>query len=435
MRVFASRDAIVAVCRPLPARHRPKNNFQVCRLSLRERSGFRGAKGNTIGTMRIGLVLEEFDPSSGGLAQWTWQFCSHLLRRGHEVHVVARRFAPFADAADIVRHPVEPSAKRLRFAQAAEATLRTLPLDVIHDMGAGWHCDVFQPHGGSWASVTGRKLLLHDPWVRPLKRWVDRLLPRHREFQQLLRRQYSTRGQVFVAISQTVADDFRRLHGVPDEAIRLIYNGVDTDRFSPAHRATHRGATRSRLGLDDRTVVALAVAHNFRLKGIPALLGAVRHLVQQRLPSHLVVVGGKHLAGWQRKAGFLGIQHAVTFVGSVDDTVPYYSAADLFVHPTFYDPCSLVLLEAAASGLPIITTRCANGAAELLTDGADALLVSRPGDAQELAGKMQMLLDDRRRLELGSAARSLAIQHTFHRNVEEMLSLYRERTERRRRAA
>ena len=71
-------------------------------------------------------------------------------------------------------------------------------------------------------------------------------------------------------------------------------------------------------------------------------------------------------------------------VGPIDNPVPYYAAADVFVLPTFYDPCSLSVSEAAASGLPSVTTRF-NGAAELLTEGVDGFVISDPADDAELA--------------------------------------------------
>ena len=91
-------------------------------------------------------------------------------------------------------------------------------------------------------------------------------------------------------------------------------------------------------------------------------------------------------------AARLGVGAAVEFVGPVEHTLPYYAAADIYIHPTIYDTCSLVVLEAAACGLPVVTTRC-NGAAELFHDGVDVLLASDPADAEELAGRVQLLMD------------------------------------------
>jgi UDP-glucose:(heptosyl)LPS alpha-1,3-glucosyltransferase len=124
------------------------------------------------------------------------------------------------------------------------------------------------------------------------------------------------------------------------------------------------------------------------------------------------------------------LSEQVVFAGRVDDPLPYYAAADCYVHPTYYDPCSLVVLEAAACGLPLITSRY-NGASELFRDGDDVLLVNNPADDAEMAGAMRMLLDGSARRRLGAAARTTILQHSFHRNVDQILEIYREILDRR----
>jgi UDP-glucose:(heptosyl)LPS alpha-1,3-glucosyltransferase len=232
------------------------------------------------------------------------------------------------------------------------------------------------------------------------------------------------RVNTIVALSQTVADDLSRLHGVRQDQIQIIYNGVDCQRFSPAHRHHHRDSIRRGLRVDDQQVLLLFAAHNFRLKGLLELLAVVARLVANRRPVRLAVAGGKRLAHWRRSVARLGLADHVTFIGTVSDVVPYYAAADVFVHPTYFDPCSLVLLEAAASGLPIVTTRRHNGAAELFRDGEDMLMVNDPFDSEALYERLDFLCDERVRLRLGSAARKVALEHTFERNVRELLSLY-----------
>ena len=96
--------------------------------------------------------------------------------------------------------------------------------------------------------------------------------------------------------------------------------------------------------------------------------------------------------------------------------VPYYAAADVYVHPTIYDTCSLVVLEAAACGLPVVTTRC-NGAAELFHDGDDILLVADPADDETFAAAVEGLLDPAAHRAIGDAARRTATANTFDRNV------------------
>ena len=104
------------------------------------------------------------------------------------------------------------------------------------------------------------------------------------------------------------------------------------------------------------------------------------------------------------------------------------------MHPSFYDSCSLVLLEAAASGLPLLVSR-ENGAAELLTDGVEGLLLADPADAHALAEQLQRMLEPSLREPMGIAARQLAAQHTLQRNYEEILAIYQQTAQSRRMAA
>jgi len=373
--------------------------------------------------MRIALVIEHFDPRRGGAEQWATQFASQLLCCGHEVHVIARRFGPRAAAIPITPHRLRGVASRPAFAAAAQAELLKLAPDIIHDMGCGWYCDVFHPHGGSMTALARQKLKMLSPWLRPVKSRVDGLLPRHRQFQTLLERQYVDDGRFMVALSRRVAADFVRFHGVPRQRIRLIYNGVDTERFSPQSRRRYRRQTRHRMGLDDETLLLLTVTHNFRLKGVPVMLRAVQRLKRAGAPVHLAVVGGKRLKGWTRAARWLGIDRMVTFTGTVDDPVPYYAAADIYAHPTFYDSCSLVVLEALAGGLPVLTSRF-NGAAELISEGREGYILPDPDDLSELLARLQLLFEADVRRRMGAAGRRLAMKHTFARNVDQMLELY-----------
>ena len=375
--------------------------------------------------MRIGLVIPHFEPRRGGAEQWTFQFARGLLARGHEVHVVAQSFSPTTSSLPIVAHALGKTHTRLGFAAAAERCLQSLTLDVIHDMGAGWCCDVFESHDGSRLAQWERKLLLLPPWARPVKRLLIRFLPRYRTFRKLCRRQFADPRRIVLALSQMVAQDYRRYHVVRPEQIRLVYNGVDTRRFSPANRPLHRDAVRRQLEVRREEVLFLFVGHDFHRKGLATALRAMGRLVTQGAPVRLAVVGGKHLGQFVRLAQRCEAAAAVRFLGSIEDPVPYYAAADAYVLPTFYDPCSLGVLEAAASGLPSVTTRF-NGAGELLTDGLDGYLLDDPADDSALADRLRTLLNPTRRERMGEAARRTALRHTLDGNCDEILAIYRE---------
>lgn len=375
--------------------------------------------------MRIALVLDQFDPARGGIEQWTAALAHALADRGHEVHVVARRFAAEVESNRWACWPVAARRAGLEFAEAVLPVLVELAPDVIHDMGFGWYCDVLQPHGGVRAAVAERKTAHWPGWLRGLQRAAARFSPRHRRLERLSAAQYADHGQTFVAVSNMVAADIERFHGVPRDRIRVIPNGVDSARFAPTGSPHRRRMLRRALGIADGTIVALCVAHNFRLKGVGTLIEAVARLRRHDVPVHALVVGGRRLQRWRRRADRLGIGRHITFVGAQPDTAPYYAAADLYVHPTLYDSCSLVLLEAAAAGLPLITTRC-NGAAELFRDGSEQLLVDDPRSAVELGEAIRSLAPSEARRRMGEAARQRAVELSSERNVDAIVSLYRE---------
>ncbi|HWB07788.1 MAG TPA: glycosyltransferase family 4 protein [Pirellulales bacterium] len=378
--------------------------------------------------MKIGLVIESLDPARGGAEQWTSQYAGWLVRAGHEVHVVAGQFA--AELPEIVRHRIDRPASRIDFALAARRLLDSLSLDVVHDMGSGWHCDVFQPHGGSRTAAFEQNLLLLPPWLRGLKRKTARWLPRYREFQRLLTSQYSAEQRIFIALSRMVARDFERFHGVRRSQIRIVYNGVDVERFSPDHRPRYRRVVRDELGVTDDDTLLLIVAHNFRLKGVPTLVSAVKRLRDEGHKVKAAIVGGKRRARVDAGAN----EPAVIYAGPADDTVRYYAAADLYVQPTFYDPCSLVLLEALASGLPVVTSRY-NGAGELITPGVEGHLVNDPASVEELTECLRPLANPANRGPMAIAARELALRHSLDCNCRELLAVYEEVAAQRQRKA
>ena len=384
--------------------------------------------------MKIGLVIEQLDPRRGGVEQWTWQYALSLLREGHEVHLIAQGCSPEASASGLIVHMVRSGEERSQFAQQAAAKLQTLSLDVVHDTGCGWSCDLFQPHGGSRVAAFEQNLQLLPLSLRFLKRQAVKCLPRYRDFARLNQQQYGDPRRIYLALSQMVARDFQRFHGLRSEQIRIVYNGVDCARFTPELRDEHRDRVRRELNVREDETLLLIVAHNYRLKGVPTLIRALGRLVEQGQRVKLAIVGGKRFGSYQRLAARCGCAAQALFLGSQSDPTPFYAAADVYVQPTFYDPCSLVVLEALACGLPVITSRY-NGAGELITPGVEGAIIDDPADDRELTQALIPLLDRDAQVAMGAAARRLALEHSWQRNCRELLTVYDEIVRSRRAAA
>ena len=203
-------------------------------------------------------------------------------------------------------------------------------------------------------------------------------------------RHLSGDGRSIVAISRGVKQDLVTLHGLAPATVAVIPNGVDTERFHPSNKARYRARTRTELGIRPDETAILFVGNSWGRKGLRAALDAMAGLGPERV--RLVVVGaglpGSFLAG--RPAN---VVDRVLFVGErARDIERYYAAADVFLLPTLYEPFGLVVLEALASGLPTVVSALA-GAAELLHDGVDSLLLRDPTDAAEIRDNVQMLID------------------------------------------
>jgi UDP-glucose:(heptosyl)LPS alpha-1,3-glucosyltransferase len=151
-------------------------------------------------------------------------------------------------------------------------------------------------------------------------------------------------------------------------------------------------------------------------------------------PFTLAVVGHRQFGEYERLARQLGVIDRVRFLGFRGDPKDAYFAADLLVHPTFYDPCSLVVLEALACGLPIVTTKF-NGAAELMSPECGRV-VDDPLDDRALAAAIVELTDPETRRTAARSARESATQWTFDDHYRSLMAVFVEiRDERLRKAA
>jgi UDP-glucose:(heptosyl)LPS alpha-1,3-glucosyltransferase len=379
--------------------------------------------------MKIALVLTKFNPARGGLEYWAWEYSRWLVRRGHDVHVLACRFDERIAAEGEIRHTVPDRASRVERADAFAAALDRLGPDVIHDMGAGWRYDILHPQGDSAVAVWHNNFRFLPLPLRVWKRLSRSQRQRYRDIAALERKQYVESDGLIVAVSDLVRRNIATCFGVAPERFVVIPNGADTERFSPQRRVALREQARQAFGVEKK-VVCLAVAHNFDLKGVATAVRAIRRLARQGVPVHLLVAGNGPVEKYRRMTTRLGVAASITFLGFLDDSLRAYAAADIFVHPTWQDACSLVAIEAWACGLPVVTTPL-NGAAELMTPGCEGLLLRQPGSARELAEHIRTLMDPAVRERMTGPARMLACRHNLAINFAAVEAVY-ERVLRRR---
>lgn len=378
--------------------------------------------------MQIALVNYRHDARLGGGEHSTSRFARWLIDRGHEVHVVASSFGQRELSSGIIPHLVPRVRSAIGFAAALEERLKCLTVDIIHDMGFGWFCDIFQPRLGSRLANIEECLRVKPVWQQIIKRAARCVLPRHLQLQYLMKRQYRSDRRIYLALSKRVKSHFKLYHQVERDQSRLVYNGVDLDQFSPCWRLTFRSSVRQQIGASQRDLVLLSSAHDFQLKGVDTAVRAVGKLCSEGCAVKLIVAGrDKRRRIFQQLAQQCGAE--VIFAGDVPDMVPYYAAADVYVHPTRYDACSRSVLEALASGLPAVTSAC-DGSSELITPGCEGFVLEDPTNYCDLANHLRPFLDAGLRYEFGDEARQLAEKYSLDRMGKKMEEIYLEVIER-----
>ena len=221
-----------------------------------------------------------------------------------------------------------------------------------------------------------------------------------------------SRASRTVAVSQKIADELRDI-GVPEERLEIIYNGIDVQEFYPSV------GDRARFGLPAEGVVFL-FAGDIRTtrKGLDVVLNALLDMPA----AHLAVAGAREGSPFPQQVAALGLQDRVHFLGKVTDMPALMRAVDIFVFPSRYEAMSLVVLEALASGLPVLTARAA-GSAEIVGHGGRVL--DNPNDAATLAHWMRELAGNKAlRQQMGAAGRKIATEYTWKRMAEDYLALY-----------
>jgi glycosyltransferase involved in cell wall biosynthesis len=312
------------------------------------------------------------------------------------------------------------TAGTIRYARDLRRTLAELEPDIVHTNGFKMHVL------GAWCSP-GKSHPKNAPLIwhvrdyvstRPLMKWLLRL--------------HAKRATAAIGNSQSVANDVQKVCGSGLET-NCIYNAIDLKRYSPVGEKADLDSLAGLQPAPQGTVrvgLAATLAH---WKGHAVFLKALARLPQD-LPLRAYVIGGaiyqtgssqRSLDELRALAAKLGIAEKVGFTGYVADTAGAIRSLDILVHAsTQPEPFGRVIAEGMASGRAVICS-AAGGAAELITEGHDAL-AHPPGDDAALAARiLELVRDPELRARLGRAGRITA-ERRFERGrlAEQFVPLY-----------
>ncbi len=377
--------------------------------------------------MRFAFTIDRLDPAKGGAEAYLASLGRWLIDRGHEVVLVVRR-ASLPEGSRIRVETVDaPSWPRRRaetgFASAAAERARQLAADAVLAVRHAADCTVYQPHGGLHADTLAAGLESREPGAgRAVAHLAAALSGRHRVFLDLEKRLLGGASPPrFLALSRRVEAFALARYPALAGRTTVVHGGVDPERFHPDLRPEARARAEETLGIGSRPLFLL-LAHNPRLKGVVPLLRALRDAGGPARDAFLVVAG-RGSEGFAGRAAGWGLADHTRFLGRVDDAREWLAAADVLTHPTFHDPCSLVVLEAMACGTPAITT-AVNGASEIMAeDDQCGAVISHARDHDALVASLERFADRDVAKAAGKRAREVAAAHPWERGFESVLEV------------
>ncbi len=371
--------------------------------------------------MNIAFIVREYS-KKGGVSRCVVELAEKFCR-DNKVHIFTSRWDSPLSRENITFYKVKTIAqpffiKVLSFVWFCRQKMKNNSFDlVIGPLGDTLEADILVAHSCHRAWVEMKK----KDFLERLKYWLN---PLH-QVALFLEKKALQKGNYrkIISISQLTKNDLIKYYQIPAEDITVIYNGVNIEEFTPHNRNKFRQELRQELGFSEADILLLFAANEFKRKGLKTLLEAVA-LPMQNVLVKLLVVGTDNPKNYAGLARTLKIKDQVYFLGPRQDMHRVYAASDVFVFPTKLEPFGLVITEAMASGLPVITSRLA-GAAELIKDGETGLLLQDPANPGELQDKIFKLIRDvDYRHKLGANAAVFIQNYSWDRIKNEYLHFY-----------
>ncbi len=363
--------------------------------------------------MKIAFIKKKFT-SFGGAENYLAALIEKLKGGKHEIHVLA---SEWRESSDIVFHRIETLNinslfSTISFDRNVACAVKELNPDCTVSFERTTCQDIYRASDGchrEWLKLRGSIEGL-------VKRFSFRLNPLHRTLLKM-EKEIFLNTPVIIANSNMVKTEITRHYGVREDKIKVLYNGVDLKRFFPANRLSWRVPLRKSYGIGPRTPLILFVGSGYERKGLGTLIAAMSDLPDE---IKLLVVGRGNTDKFRKIASERGVEKRVIFAGPQKEIEKFYAASDIFVLPTIYDPFSNVILEALASGLPVITTRN-NGAAEIIDEGLDGSVLKNALDFTELSAKIDALFAMPQSVR--KAARKKAENFSIEKSAQELINV------------
>ncbi len=377
--------------------------------------------------MRIAFAMINCNRRDGS-ARAVSEVAERLAKRGHEVHLFARK----AEDLDLgliqwnrVPGPGWPEiADFWTYFHSVNHTLSQHDFDIVHSIG----CNTLRANVVTIQNIQPSKQATLAKFHRQERISPFRRFSRHLYLQatsaaekKLYTRNPAQTPPVFLPVSRGVESELRENYNIGDAPVQIVPNAADTSVFRPVD-ITQRSAWRTRNRLPESAVLYLFSGGEWRRKGLDLAIRAMGLAARSDL--FLFVAGeDPEKESFRKLAAECGITNQVVFGGFQKDIALAMASSDVFLFPSHYEAFSLATIEAAACGLPLLASKI-NGAEDFIIEGQNGSFIDH--DPKNIAKAILRLAENEKtRREMGMRGRQLVErEYTWDRVADLTESAY-----------
>jgi glycosyltransferase involved in cell wall biosynthesis len=392
---------------------------------------------------KVCFISPEYWPLTGGTGAYVYYLSNELLKNGYQIYIVTGsnqaqdiQVNPQLDVS-FLKIPKMPIVKSFMLAGSSYRKLQsvcdTANIDITHpqlpltpnfavppNFGKTLVCTVHSTWKGEAEAIRG------EPYSRLNAN--EKFLVSFNWFLRFFEEGMLARARKIIAVSHFTKWELVNYYKIPESKIRVIHNGVDINKFKPA---VDKRKVKAELGFNPDDLAIVSVGRLYARKGLFTLIESMPTIIK-RFSNAKFIISGKGQSDEMKKlityAEKLGVKNNIIFTGYYPDKkLPkLYQAADVFAFSTFYEHHPFAVLEALATGLPVVTTTV-GGIPETIDSGKNGFLVE-PFNPQQFADKILYLLEHpAAAAEMGALARKTVEERfDWHIVVKDAMKVYDE---------
>jgi glycosyltransferase involved in cell wall biosynthesis len=393
---------------------------------------------------KVCFISPEYWPLSGGTGAYVYYLSNELIKNGYRIQIVTGsnqtqdiQVNPQLNVS-FLKIPKIPIVKSFMLAAASSRKLSSIRstaanVDITHpqlpltpnfavppSFGKALVCTVHSTWKGEAEAIRG------EPYSRLNAN--EKFLVSFNWFLRFFEEGMLKRARKIIAVSRFTKWELTNYYKIPESKIRVIHNGVNVNKFKPA---VDKRKVKIELGFNPDDLAIVSVGRLYARKGLFTLIESMVAVVK-RFPTAKFVISGKGQSDEMHKltayAERLGVKNNIAFTGYYPDKkLPkLYQAADVFAFSTFYEHHPFAVLEALATGLPVVTTTV-GGIPETIESGKNGFLVE-PFHPRQFSEKILYLLEHPAfAAEMGAKARKTIVEeYDWRIVVKDAMKVYDE---------